>query len=544
MDFEEQKEIISQLLQSNVIGFHDQIEVVTVFGFDRKKQIKFNVLSALVAQESKDDDFEIESYINDKRITLNESKFKHLSFGISRSKVTIHDALFLLEEVKSRNQLTLDSLNPISLSNKIQIQPKIFVPADSTKEVPFNLILKNNFFNGSYVFEWVDTEKENLDIFFEFPSLLQEISEKIQQYIPLKIASLSDKLGNIILQIPVTLIVNNIVHSKDGNYLKLKTTWHPKADYRNKNLTFTCIRLDDGACSDYHCCELNFVEDTIIPMSHQRGIHRGYLWDNDLKILLYSTAESSFMHEIKSTITMIENEPRVFYLKDNKGKKLSQPINIDINNNHEFTVDDPQNDSYKAHRNWTEKRLFEHEKRDLLDQKKLIQYKADQQENALRDIRYLISKYGSKGVNLWDPYLDPQALLKTLFYCPHYNVPLKAITALELSPSNKEIFKQNDKKKIIQEYATELEDSCENKFGLELEFRTKINRNGWSFHDRFIIFPETEQGPRAWSLGTSVNSLGNSHHIFQEVSDGRIIADAFEELWSAIQHEECLIWKS
>ncbi|GAA5563466.1 hypothetical protein Asch03_00962 [Acinetobacter schindleri] len=50
--------------------------------------------------------------------------------------------------------------------------------------------------------------------------------------------------------------------------------------------------------------------------------------------------------------------------------------------------------------------------------------------------------------------------------------------------------------------------------------------------------------PRAWSLGTSVNSLGKAHHIFQEVSDGRLIADAFESLWTTLDHQECLVWKS
>ena len=34
-----------------------------------------------------------------------------------------------------------------------------------------------------------------------------------------------------------------------------------------------------------------------------------------------------------------------------------------------------------------------------------------------------------------------------------------------------------------------------------------------------------------WSLGTSVNSLGNKHHIIQSVEHPQMMIDAFEELW-------------
>ncbi len=67
-----------------------------------------------------------------------------------------------------------------------------------------------------------------------------------------------------------------------------------------------------------------------------------------------------------------------------------------------------------------------------------------------------------------------------------------------------------------------------------------------NFHDRFIIFPQAKDEPvRAWSLGTSVNSLGKSHHIIQEVEDGQIIADIFEEMWEqSISDEGNILWKS
>lgn len=67
---------------------------------------------------------------------------------------------------------------------------------------------------------------------------------------------------------------------------------------------------------------------------------------------------------------------------------------------------------------------------------------------------------------------------------------------------------------------------------------------GWSFHDRFLIFPGSETGALAWSLGTSVSRLGMQHHILQRVDDGQLVADAFNELWNSLQGVENLVWKT
>ena len=83
--------------------------------------------------------------------------------------------------------------------------------------------------------------------------------------------------------------------------------------------------------------------------------------------------------------------------------------------------------------------------------------------------------------------------------------------------------------------------NCE---GLRLEYRTRYGPQGWEFHDRFLIFPAAADGPQAWSLGTSINSLGLAHHILQRVSNGALIAAAFDELWAALDQPQHLVWKS
>ena len=62
----------------------------------------------------------------------------------------------------------------------------------------------------------------------------------------------------------------------------------------------------------------------------------------------------------------------------------------------------------------------------------------------------------------------------------------------------------------------------------------------------FIIFPqERYESVKAWSLGTSVNSLGKAITSFKKLKMGRLIADVFEEMWEqSINDENNIIWKS
>ncbi|MHC8398016.1 hypothetical protein ACYZTX_00590 [Pseudomonas sp. MDT1-17] len=48
---------------------------------------------------------------------------------------------------------------------------------------------------------------------------------------------------------------------------------------------------------------------------------------------------------------------------------------------------------------------------------------------ALKDLQWLMEKHGEEGVWLWDPFLNAEDVLRTLFFCPHNGVPLRALTA-------------------------------------------------------------------------------------------------------------------
>lgn len=527
---------IFELLEPNVIGFYNQFEIITIFALPKRSGNlePFNVLTIVVAQEEPTEKLQKQFFLNPKPLKI--PGLKNFSFGITKYSLKLEETKALLMTL-AQDKVWAANQEDLLFSNSLDLIPRIFVPPDATEVVPLNHILKNNFWSGSHVFEWFDTTKDNFKVFFDQPDMLQQLSEQIQRFIPIKLASLSDRLGNLIVQLPVAITMMDLNYTKQGNALTLKIAWHPKASTQSKKLVFNCIRLNDKTCQDFYSCQVEANEVTI-PMLHERGVHRYYLWDDDRKILLAASAKSSFLYEVTMNSAMIEHEPRSFYIK--KSSTERERIRISINTNQSFNVSANRDESKISNWTWTSQRLYEHEKADLLRQKKLIQYGGNQSDKAYSDLIELIRCYGQESIYLWDPYLAPQDILRTLFYCPYSNSNLKAITGLELPPNTD----RQTKIEVMRSYGQELDASCENKFGLNLEFRTKFEQYGWSFHDRFLIFPKTRIGPRAWSLGTSVNSLGKAHHIFQEVSDGRLIADAFESLWAALDHQECLVWKS
>ena len=47
---------------------------------------------------------------------------------------------------------------------------------------------------------------------------------------------------------------------------------------------------------------------------------------------------------------------------------------------------------------------------------------------------------------------------------------------------------------------------------------------------------------RVWSLGTSVNSVGKSHHIIPRVESPMLIDDFFDDVWSQTDADKCKIY--
>jgi len=520
-----------RLTEQGLLGFYTHFEVTEVFAFaPNQSNQPINVFTLVVAEERSDNVDNSFNYLTaDGPVRL--SSLEHWKFGACRYLREIGDLLPELEKSVDKKFWSASGKALKHTADK-PIAPQ-FVPPDSLKELPFNRVLKNNFWNGSYVLEWYDIQKGALNPLFEDPRRLQELSDDLKTYTSVSLSTLSDRLGNIVLQLPVRALMSHISVAQDESFI-VDVCWHPKANPRS--LRVNIEREFDGAMTGY-ASQLLDGERTVIQMPPGSGTYKGTIWDEENNIVLAATGTSNWIRSIAFNMTPMDPEPRTFRTNDKNGHWTEQRINLRSQPTKSLIGHE------EKYEDWSRKRIYREENAKLKAQRRFVQYtptagsKLQNHENALHDIRTLINDHGEDGAWLWDPYLDARDIIETLFFCPFSGADLRALTASKKSTQSK-----NDDKELTQE--RQFDQAKGNLRGLRLEFRSTKGTAFSGFHDRFLIFPRKEDGAQVWSLGTSVNSLGMAHHILQKVDDGQQVMDAFVSLWDRLSAPENLIWKS
>lgn len=528
---------MKNILKNGVIGFYNCIEVVEVFMF--KNGAIFNVFTILIL--SKKNEIPNESkLINNERIKL---QGRSESYGIKISYLPIEKCEEAFKNLLEEKKWIMDKDEKFKISDELECVGKYFAPSDSSDVVPINQILKNNFFNGSYVFEITDKTKDHLSFFYEEKTLLQELTVELKKYIPISLASVSDKLGNYVFQFPVDILSYKLTYNENKNLI-CKISWHDDAEKRDLIVTARGVEKDNlledfsvaKINSESNCCELNFKVDKSF---------LAYIIDIETSIIYAAVRESRFM---------MSDHFKVEVIKEIDCKKRNFKINEE---NFEVWIEDNKNEIQIM--NWIDKRIYTNDIEVAKNKKYFVQYSKDHHKleeelhrEALKDIHWLLDNYGQEEVWLWDPYLDYEDMAKTLFYNKYSNSKMKAITASKNKPDKKVC------KLCESEMLTRCKNECVNKDDykifksldenflntINLEFRTTKGTSANTFHDRFIIFPKTFEGAMAWSLGISINQYGKTHHILQKVTDGQMTADAFQTFWNQIKGDNQLIWKS
>lgn len=513
-------ESIKKILATPSIDNFRCVELFEVIG-TRSNNPAFNVFTLAIAHET---DLYL---INKEKITPRLVKLKtdkSLKFGVLKSIISIEDFFNRISDLNTKIT-DKDNKNNI-VYGRLKCIPAVHAPALEQGKNEFLGLLKNNFFGGSHLFEWFDESKEHVASLIENLKSLDELSKKLQEYLPIKIGSHSDRLGNIILQIPCSAVAF-VIERRDPNSHQLLSNLAVSPHISEEvKLSGIFWREQHGSMIDFQKIPLAKGRN-IIPFQQINGRGHYAIWDEDNQIICAGGEIPPIMESINLSIYMQEHDQRIFRLPDG----TEQKINI--------STQASQNQigkNIKDHRDWVRNRLLKTERQELHDSLKLRQFKQDMHREALDFIRKLIKTYSQNGIYLWDPYLSAQDLLKTVFFCPYANVPIKALTSKRALEKNKESPCRADLKNEINQAILQAG-------RLNLTF---VKARVGNFHDRFIIFPQAKDEPvRAWSLGTSVNSLGKSHHIIQEVEDGQIIADIFEEMWEqSISDEGNILWKS
>ena len=187
------------------------------------------------------------------------------------------------------------------------------------------------------------------------------------------------------------------------------------------------------------------------------------------------------------------------------------------------------------------------------EQNYLHVYNAGQHDEALHDIRAIINTqllWDLDEIRIVDPYLSPNDILNTVAFCEKPGIRVCCLTDIHTISRNKdakaEILTDETQGTTFDEirnsFRKQLEDGLGRETDLQLSFRTVHGNNGSGFHDRYLILKYQVNKTRVWSLGTSVNSVGKSHHIVQIVESPTLIDNFFDEVWMQTDSDKCKIY--
>lgn len=541
------------LLNCN-IGIYNKCEIIEVFGLRKESNELFNIYSLVIFEDTEQIDTE-------ELMTKKLQKFqgiKDISWGIKRRIVDIEIAKELFNKLATENLFQIDKKIEVGLLKLLSEQ--YLQSEDSFITPQLNYLLKNNFHSGSYLLEFFDEDKSNCKFLIDNPVVLNSFSENISDILPIKVANLSDRLGNIIFQFPINNLKIAFETIKCSNkYAGIKIQIDTKNNnFDIKNLTIRLYEENDNVITRHLLVEVqDNITDFFLDDCFGTTIE---IYDRVSRFLVYKN-KFSIMKQMNFNMKIMEHQQRVFNVKGEVKK-------IQVSHHQNSTFGEIKQKEFIE---WIQNRKYVQERKELERSKAFIQYFENQEIQALEDVRELIKKYAENGVYLWDPYLSAEDIKNTMYYCENAYAPLKAISGLkqrsnyinnlimnlQWSDTIKKVSKvilldfqyhindfarKSQKQQNIHEMQILFSKDNKEFLFLNLEVRGKIGANGYDFHDRFLIFP-LEQ-PRVWSLGISVNQLGKSHHILQEVKNAQHILNAFNQLWDALDKEECLVWKS
>jgi hypothetical protein len=524
---------LRDLLERGVIGSYTHFEATEIFAIRGEHDLPINIFTILVTENREGEAIpEQPSYLTPKPFRLKKS-LPAWKFGIKRYVRPISNLTAGLGAMASTGQLTTSG-ESLLVGTMHEVAPQ-FVPPDSMAPVPWNRVLKNNFWNGSHVFEWSDGAKTALQPFFDDPRLLQELSGRICKCVPIVLAALSDRLGNVAVQLPVNAMLSQHHGVRPIGAFNIEIAWAPNVEPRT--LRGSCELEFDGIISGYASAPIQ-AANTSLAVPRGLGTHRIVIWDDFHQVLLAATGPSAFINSIGLNMHVVGGDPRTFSRKEADGS--SKQYRIGVSHKNKSVVGDITSDDTGAR---TRKRMYKDQLDQLMTSRVFVQYRPEahrveiSRQKALEDLRVLIRQHGDEGAWLWDPYLTARDILETLFYCPHSGSDLRGLTGAEQPREAR------GKQGFVEQQRAELEATQSNWLGLRLEYRVRHGSAGFGFHDRFLIFPKKDDNALAWSLGTSVNSAGTAHHILQQADNGQFIRDAFIELWENLDQPEHLIWK-
>lgn len=527
---------------SGVIGEYNACIINEIFAIKKNSLpiIVYTLISFIHHEFDKYDEFKAHVDLNTKSNFLNsrnECVINNYSFGIKEYTLTI-------EEAKNRFHLLLDEHKWQSNDNTIVDQQYLqpitsnFVMVSDNNEIPLNYLLRNNFFNGSYIIEFFDHVKEfYIELFSENQGNLDNLNTFIKRHTSLDIKKSLERFGSIVFQFPSISININIKNF--DNMIEIET------DVEDSNI----IAIINNKEEDFGVIN----PQTIIPLSAKKistdipysSSQSSMIYDLKNKSILHAKTPTYFISGVNVNINLIHTHQqslrRVFHkiiTVKNTQKLERQEINLlqepisqksSVSNNDSISYRDiirwksnvnPNIDSW-----YQENYAFKQFAKNGISETKL----------AFEFIHEIINKFGNKEICLWDPYCTTKDIVNTIFFCS-YSMTSARIIADESKCKKKKTTNYRLSQQTLLQQVTD-----NNPQYINIEYR--VRNKHIKFHDRFLICIDKNNQINVWSLGTSINSLGKNHHIISLVSKPHEIYNSFNALWDKLGSEENLIWK-
>lgn len=514
-----------ELLACKKLGYYNSCEMITIFIIEKNTKYVYNFYTIFIMEERLTVREECDC-LTSKLVSISE----RYSMGMQRKVQKVEKIRSIMQSLcESCESQSVDIGDGCLQIGKLEMVPKTFVPQNSTVEITMNKVLKNNFQNGSYVLEFFDAEERVKNTFSK--KELRKITDAIFERIPVDLFTLSDRIGNFVFQFPSinTRITYEI--GKDESALHYKLDVDERLGEEN-HFILQAELMDDGNIIGFGIAECKKSESGItFQVGNSSSSCRSTLIDMESQLILARQDTSFFMQaNIRMHFGMQYGEQRLIF--NTEGEITNS---IDVVSGEDMRVGQT---IIRSRENRIGKRQYGQRVEKVYNSKEFRSYdKTQEREKALKDIITLMNMGDGGKVYLWDPYLTLEDLLETWYYTTTYGMQLKAITSSEIAEKNgisvKEWIKQQ----------RDFINNRSNHYGIKMEIRCQWKEYGYHFHDRFLMVIKGDEGPKVWSLGTSINSLGNKHHIIQRVKNPQMIVDAFEELWGGLDSEECLVWK-
>lgn len=209
------------LTKKGNLAFYKRAEVTTIFAYNKKHKTPRNLYTIVVFEEASSE-LNQDGFLTEGLIKIN----KEYSLGIKKEYKSLTEIKNKYQELIEEGKWS-DDEDQLDIADLTSV-PKQFVRSDGSKLIPLNSVLKNNFYNGSYILELFDQDKNIFDSVFNSQEEFKKTAEKIRDIIPIDLTFIKDRVGNIIFQFPVTFLTYKNSSKENWNGSNLNLVWHPK----------------------------------------------------------------------------------------------------------------------------------------------------------------------------------------------------------------------------------------------------------------------------------------------------------------------------